>query len=114
MTRTTITASVGPAMEDQRTPTDHPDRATRRETAAGVNQGMRVLSYLISGVLVYGALGWLGDHLLGTTFLLPIGIVFGAGLAVYVIIRLFSQAAGLGENGTSGLVPAADPEKGEQ
>ena len=39
---------------------------------------MRVLSYLISGVLVYGALGWVGDHFLGTRFLLPVGIVLGA------------------------------------
>jgi hypothetical protein len=37
-----------------------------------------VLSYLIGGVLVYGGLGWLGDHFLGTSFLLPLGIVLGA------------------------------------
>ena len=27
-----------------------------------------------SGVLGYGLLGWLGDHYLGTKFLLPIGL----------------------------------------
>ena len=27
--------------------------------------GLRVLSYLISGVLIYGLLGWLGDHYFG-------------------------------------------------
>ena len=36
-----------------------------------MNQGMRVLSYLIAGVAFYGFLGWLGDHFLGTGFLLP-------------------------------------------
>jgi F0F1-type ATP synthase assembly protein I len=56
-----------------------------------MNQGMRVLSYLISGVLVYGLLGWLGDHYLGTGFLLPIGIVSGAAFGVYVIIRRFGR-----------------------
>lgn len=56
-----------------------------------MNQGMRVLSYLISGVLVYGLLGWLGDHYLGTVFLLPIGIICGAGFGVYVIIRRFGR-----------------------
>lgn len=56
-----------------------------------MNQGMRVLSYLISGVLVYGLLGWLGDHYLGTGFLLPIGIISGAGFGVYVIIRRFGR-----------------------
>lgn len=58
---------------------------------AGLDEGMRVLSYLISGVMVYGLLGWLGDHALGTRFLLPIGIVLGAAFGVYVIIRRFGQ-----------------------
>ena len=40
--------------------------------------GLRVLSYLISGVMIYGLLGWLGDHYFVTRFLLPIGIVAGA------------------------------------
>jgi F0F1-type ATP synthase assembly protein I len=57
----------------------------------GMDLGLRVLSYLISGVLVYGLLGWLGDHYLGTRFLLPIGIVAGAAFGVYVIIRRFGR-----------------------
>ena len=40
---------------------------------------MRVLSYLIAGVALYGGLGWLADHLLHRV-LLPLGIVLGAGL----------------------------------
>jgi F0F1-type ATP synthase assembly protein I len=56
-----------------------------------MEQGIRVLSYLISGVLVYGLLGWLGDHYLGTKFLLPIGILLGAGFGVYVVIRRFGR-----------------------
>ncbi|MBA3528763.1 MAG: AtpZ/AtpI family protein [Propionibacteriaceae bacterium] len=55
---------------------------------------MRVLSYLIAGVLVYGGLGWLGDHYLGTGFLLPIGIVLGAAGGCYVIIRRYGQVPG--------------------
>lgn len=57
----------------------------------GVDRGMRVLSYLLSGVIVYGLLGWLGDHLLGTVFLLPVGIVAGAAMGVYVIIRRYGK-----------------------
>jgi len=52
-----------------------------------MDQGMRVLSYLISGVLLYGALGWVGDHFLHTRFLLPIGIVLGAAFGIYTTIR---------------------------
>lgn len=58
---------------------------------AGFDRGMRVLSYLLSGVLFYGLLGWLGDHLLGTMFLLPVGIVLGAALGVFVIIRRYGS-----------------------
>jgi ATP synthase protein I len=61
------------------------------ERSDGIDLGLRVLSYLISGVLVYGLLGWLGDHYLGTKFLLPIGIVAGAAFGVYVIIRRFGR-----------------------
>ncbi len=68
-------------------------RSARGEKLDGMNLGMRVLSYLISGVAFYGFLGWLGDHLLGTGFLLPIGIVVGAALGCYVIIRRFGALA---------------------
>lgn len=59
--------------------------------AVGMDQGMRVLSYLLAGVALYGGLGWLADHLLGTGFLLPVGIVLGAAAAAYTIIRRFGR-----------------------
>lgn len=62
--------------------------------AVGMDQGMRVLSYLLAGVALYGGLGWLADHLLGTGFLLPVGIVLGAAAAVYTIIRRFGRISG--------------------
>lgn len=46
---------------------------------------MRTFSYLLAGPLTYGVLGRLGDRLLGTSFLLPVGIVGGMALAVYLI-----------------------------
>ncbi len=39
--------------------------------------------YLVSGVLLYGVAGWLLDRWWGTTFLVAIGIVFGAVLGTY-------------------------------
>ena len=80
MTTPAITASVFHAMNDHPEPTRHDATAAVRAEAvsadpargemAGMDQGMRVLSYLIAGVLVYGGLGWVGDHFLGTGFLL--------------------------------------------
>ena len=66
-------------------------RLQRSEKSAGMDIGMRVLSYLIAGVAFYGFLGWVGDRFLGTGFLLPIGIVAGAALGCYVIIRRFGS-----------------------
>ncbi len=40
-----------------------------------------------------GFLGWLGDRFLGTGFLLPTGIILGAALGCYVIIRRFGGLA---------------------
>ena len=67
--------------------------APNRAQTEGMDQASRALSYLISGVLLWGGLGWLGDHFLHTKFLIPIGIVIGAGLGCYLIIVRFGQEA---------------------
>jgi F0F1-type ATP synthase assembly protein I len=86
-----ITASVCHAMKEQpKAALDQP-RSQGGEESGGMDLGLRVLSYLIAGVLVYGLLGWLGDHYFGTRFLLPIGIVAGAAFGAYVIIRRFGR-----------------------
>lgn len=77
-------------MEDK-SRTDDDLAARKRDASTGMDQGIRALSYLIGGVLVYGFAGWLGDHFLGTGFLLPIGIVLGAGLGVFVIVKRFGE-----------------------
>lgn len=60
--------------------------------AGGDGQGMAVLSYLLGGVLVYGALGWLGWHFLGQVWMLPTGIVLGIGLSLVLIVRRYARA----------------------
>lgn len=47
--------------------------------------GWRVLSYLLGGIVVYGGVGWLLDHWLDTSFLLPVGIVLGATLTILLL-----------------------------
>jgi ATP synthase protein I len=91
VTVATITASVCHAMNGQGDAGQNQPRSQGGVKLDGMNLGMRVLSYLISGVGFYGFLGWLGDHFLGTSFLLPVGIVAGAALGCYVIIRRFGS-----------------------
>ncbi len=40
---------------------------------------------LVAGVGLYGAGGWFLDRVLGTSFLLPLGIVGGAALGLYLV-----------------------------
>ena len=44
---------------------------------------------IVSGVFLYGALGWLADRWLGTSFLVAIGILVGAGFGIYMTIARF-------------------------
>ncbi len=65
------------------TPPDQtpPDGPPGREA----DQAWRTFAYLLSGPLVYGGLGWLVDRWLGTGFLLPVGLVAGMALSLYLI-----------------------------
>lgn len=51
-------------------------------------------SYLVTGVGFYGILGWLADRWLGTSFLVAVGILLGAGLGVLMTWRRFSIEPG--------------------
>jgi ATP synthase protein I len=115
VTGATITASVCHAMNGHGDAGQDQPRSARGEKLDGMNLGMRALSYLISGVAFYGFLGWLGDHFLGTGFLLPIGIVAGAALGCYVIIRRYGSLDEVATEPANSPVTseaAGDPKKG--
>jgi hypothetical protein len=54
--------------------------------------GWTVMAYLLAGPLLYGGLGRLLDHWLGTSFITPLGVVGGMALAVYVIAVRYRTA----------------------
>jgi ATP synthase protein I len=55
---------------------------------AGANQGWSAVAYLIGGILVWGAVGWLVDRWLDTGGVATaIGAVLGAAGGVYLIMR---------------------------
>ncbi|WP_183062024.1 TMEM199/VMA12 family protein [Motilibacter peucedani] len=72
------------------------------------DDGFGVLSYLLTGVFLFGGLGWLGDWLLGSRFLLPVGLVAGAALALYTIFLRYGQDASAPAP-TGGQAPEALP-----
>lgn len=73
--------------------TDEPGREGRSGTTEppqrASDDGMLVLSYILSGILLYGGLGWLGDHYLHTSWLLPAGLILGLVASMYLIIKRY-------------------------
>lgn len=47
------------------------------------------MSYLVTGVGLYGLVGWLLDRWLETSFCLPTGIIVGAALGLYLTYKRF-------------------------
>lgn len=47
--------------------------------------GSTIIAYLVTGPALFGGLGWLVDRWLGTPFFVPVGILSGMALSLYVI-----------------------------
>lgn len=51
----------------------------------GEGQAWSIVSYILSGLLFWGGVGWLIDRWLGTTFFLLIGLLVGASASLYLV-----------------------------
>lgn len=49
--------------------------------------------YLVGGPLFYGGVGWLLDRWLDTSFLFPVGLLFGIALATWLLFKLYANAS---------------------
>lgn len=61
------------------------DEAERDQLRRDTEMWTKVGGYLLAGPLLYGGIGWGLDHWLGTAFLLPVGIIGGMALSLYLI-----------------------------
>lgn len=83
-----------------RTPGERPEPVNRwstetegpSETAKADALGATVLGYLLTGPAVFGGLGALVDHYVGTSFLVAIGLVLGMALSLYLIWLRYGTA----------------------
>ena len=73
----------------QQKPPSAPDGETPPETPQG--DPWHAFGYLVSGVLMYGLLGWLLDRWWGTSFMVVLGILVGAGLGIYMTFARFNR-----------------------
>jgi F0F1-type ATP synthase assembly protein I len=69
---------------------DH--RPQPRHDAAADTGAWDIVAYLLSGMLLWGGAGWLLDHWLGLRVFLPVGLLFGTGLALYLVYVRFGRA----------------------
>lgn len=70
---TTATDNVRSAMAESGATSSQPSRSSAP-------------SYLVAGVLFYGAVGWLMDQWLGTRYLVAAGVLLGGALGTYLMI----------------------------
>jgi ATP synthase protein I len=74
-------------------------RLNRREAAAegraqGLDIGWTVFSYLIAGMLAYGAIGWLIGRAVHVSLLFPVGMLIGLAISIgFIIYRYGKQGA---------------------
>jgi F0F1-type ATP synthase assembly protein I len=50
-----------------------------------------IVGYLLSGLLIWGGIGWGFDRWLGTTYLVLIGMLLGAGASIYLVWLRFGR-----------------------
>lgn len=67
------------------------DDPQRNPPAAPHGDPWHAFGYLVSGVLVYGFVGWLLDRWWGTSFMVALGILVGAGLGIYMTFVRFNR-----------------------
>lgn len=75
-----MSPQVPPAAPDDRTPRDTPQ-----------GDPWHAFGYLVSGVFVYGLLGWLVDRWWETSFMVVVGILAGAGLGIFMTFARFNK-----------------------
>jgi ATP synthase protein I len=66
--------------------------------AMGLNIGWTVLSYLLSGMAAYGAIGWLIGRAVHVQMLFPIGMLVGLAISLGFVIWRYGRNAGAGES----------------
>jgi ATP synthase protein I len=67
-------------------------RPAPEQPPRSADEGWRVFSYLITGMVFYGGLGWLVGHWTGISILFPAGMILGLVLSIVLIIFRYTRA----------------------
>jgi ATP synthase protein I len=67
------------------------DRPGANDDGLTMGTGWNVFSYLISGMLAYGGIGWVIAHFTHISLLFPIGMLVGLGISLGWIIHKYGR-----------------------
>lgn len=56
------------------------------------DDGWRVFSSMIAGMVFYGGLGWLIGHWTGISILFPLGMILGIVLSVLLVVFRYTRS----------------------
>ena len=65
--------------------------AARRDGPPEQNAGYIIFSYLLSGMLFYGVIGWLVARWTHVAFIFPVGMIAGLVLAIVLILYKYGR-----------------------
>jgi F0F1-type ATP synthase assembly protein I len=71
---------------------DRRDGGPDKPLYSGVNDGWSALSYIISGVLIWGGVGWLLSSWLDAELFIPLGLMVGAAAGVGLVWLRYGRA----------------------
>jgi len=67
-------------------------RPTTEQPPPNADVGWRVFSSMISGMALYGGIGWLIGHFTGISLLFPVGMLAGLVLSLLMIVLRFARS----------------------
>jgi ATP synthase protein I len=71
--------------------TDRGEPAAESDGPAAQNDGWAVFSYLLSGMIFYGLVGWLVSRATHMAMLFPVGMLVGLALAIVLIVFKYGR-----------------------
>jgi F0F1-type ATP synthase assembly protein I len=101
---------------DQQDPAEHDsdgDGTTSGDNGPPGGDPMLALSYLISGIGVYGLIGWGLSRWLHADYLTPLGIVVGAFFGMYLVVVRFVRQPPDGKSDPATQLRHTRPDRSE-
>jgi hypothetical protein len=84
-------SETGGAGRGGREPENTRPRRVPPGSPQGASAGWSILSCMIGGMALYGAIGWLIGRWTGIEVLFPVGMLVGLGLAITMVILRYGR-----------------------